>query len=92
MQRYNILRSILQTYLFIIPFRVVFWIPGDPFGVKRFMKAQQEVLAFVDVKLKEHERTFDANVTRDYIDAFISEMKRQKGMAEITFTCKLLLY
>lgn len=85
MKRYN------SAYIFIIPFRYVFWIPGDPFGVKRYMNAQQEVLDFVEVQLKEHERTFDANVIRDYIDAFISEMKKQKGIAESTFTCKLLL-
>lgn len=64
------------------------WIPGDFFGVKRLLNAHQEILDFVEVQLKEHERTFDANITRDYIDAFISEMKRQEGVAGSTFTCE----
>ena len=54
------------------------------------MKAQQEVLEFLEVHLKEHERTYDASVTRDYIDAFLSEMKKNEGNGESTFTCEFM--
>ena len=54
------------------------------------MNAMKEVLDFLEVKLKEHQRTYDESVTRDYIDAFLSEMKKNEGNGESTFTCESL--
>lgn len=77
-----------KVIFFLTSFRAVLWIPGDPFGVKRYFKAVNELLDFVDGQLKKREATFDESVTRgDYIDAFFAQMKRYKGQAESTFTC-----
>lgn len=47
---------------------------------------------FVDAQIKEKERTFDASITRDYIDAFISKIREQDGTSETTFTCKCTIF
>ena len=64
--------ALLNTFLTPLPW--LRYLPGDPF---RYWKTMENV-AFYENKIKElineHKRTYDPNITRDFIDAYISKM------------------
>ncbi|KAL3862708.1 hypothetical protein ACJMK2_008661 [Sinanodonta woodiana] len=60
---------------------VIFWpilrfIPGDLFGIKSITRKVQVVKGFVNELIDEHLKKFDERNIEDFIDAFISEMKK----------------
>ncbi|KAL3862707.1 hypothetical protein ACJMK2_008660 [Sinanodonta woodiana] len=60
---------------------VIFWpilrfIPGDLFGIKIITQKMQVVRGFVNELIDEHLKKFDERNIEDFIDAFISEMKK----------------
>ncbi|KAL5007821.1 hypothetical protein ScPMuIL_016627 [Solemya velum] len=69
------------------------YLPGDVMGVNVEERANKKYVAFVTKMYNEHMETFDENNIRDYIDAFILEMKSatENSQLGITFTsCQLI--
>lgn len=51
-------------------------LPGDPFGAKRILEVANEFFDnFFGEELKEHRETLDENNIRDFIDAYLVQMK-----------------
>ena len=51
--------------------------PGDIFTIKKYVKMTKEIQEYLNMQLTEHQRTFNENNIRDYIDAFLFEMNRR---------------
>ncbi|KAK3601082.1 hypothetical protein CHS0354_024788 [Potamilus streckersoni] len=67
------------------------FIPGDLFGVKTMTKNLQVVKTFVQELIAEHMKRFDGETVEDFIDAFISELKKENnGNMDNTFTMEYL--
>lgn len=62
------------------------YIPGDLFNVNRTMKNVKYVEDRLQELIDEHHETFDENNIRDYVDAFIKEMRSQDKGDNFTFT------
>ena len=96
----NIKDKVFNGILNFAPF--LQYLPGDLFGGKRIQKAIDEILAFLNEEIEEHERTLDENNARDFIDVYLTEMKQNKtkenvftGILNIKFHFKVfhsLLY
>ncbi|XP_005795629.1 cytochrome P450 2J2-like [Xiphophorus maculatus] len=54
----------------VIPF-VMKWLPGPQ---KRIFDLLQNIVDFVEIRIKEHKEDFDPSSPRDYIDSFLTEM------------------
>ena len=54
-------------------------LPGDLFGVKRFFNDRNRLFTYLRKQLAKHKSTFDGSNIRDYIDAFIVEMKSRQA-------------
>lgn len=67
------------------------YIPGDLFNVNRTMKNVKYVEDRLQELIDEHHETFDENNIRDYVDAFIKEMRSQDKGDNSTFTDEQLL-
>ncbi|KAK3581752.1 hypothetical protein CHS0354_035083 [Potamilus streckersoni] len=68
------------------------FVPGDFFGVKIVSRKVQAVKRFVNELIEEHEKKFDEGNIDDFIDAFISGMKKQKDEENNIFTSKEIVY
>lgn len=63
--------------LYMYEYSLLMKLPGDYFGVKQSIADQKWVMAYVSKKIAEHERTLDPDNPRDYIDAFLIEMRKE---------------
>ncbi len=52
------------------------WLPGDLFEMKNHSRQSTELREFLRKQIDKHQSTFNENNIRDYIDAFLFEMKR----------------
>lgn len=57
--------------------RLLIHIPGDAFGLKKFLEMEQEMKRYLDKKMQSHKLSFDPNNIRDYIDCFMQEENRR---------------
>ncbi|KAL3862706.1 hypothetical protein ACJMK2_008659 [Sinanodonta woodiana] len=68
------------------------FIPGDLFGIKIITRKLQVVRGFVNELIDEHIQKFDEENIEDFIDAFISEMKKvDKRDSKSIFTREYLV-
>lgn len=65
-------------------------IPGDPFNVKQTINDLTDVDNHLLKMIEEHESSYDANNTRDYIDLYIKRMLKEKEDPNSTFDSKEL--
>ena len=56
-------------------------LPGDPTGYFAAKRKAEAGLEFAKQQIEEHKRTLDAENPRDFIDAFLLEMKKNKHEA-----------
>ncbi|KAJ8297844.1 hypothetical protein KUTeg_024375 [Tegillarca granosa] len=64
------------SVLNFIPF--LKYLPGDLFKAKLTLKNVNYVLELLQDLIKEHEESYDENNIRDYVDAYIKQMKSQE--------------
>lgn len=57
-------------------------VPFDPFGVKALRKGFETGAVFVAKCIEKHRETLDPSNPRDYIDAFLIEMKGKAASNE----------
>ncbi|XP_069823408.1 cytochrome P450 2D17-like [Dendropsophus ebraccatus] len=57
-----------------------------PWLVNRALKLEFEVIEFLKEKVSEHQKTWNPNDIRDFIDAFLAEMEKVKGDNASSFT------
>ncbi|KAL3862685.1 hypothetical protein ACJMK2_008638 [Sinanodonta woodiana] len=65
-------------------------VPGDLFGIKKIAKKMQIIKDFISELIEEHMNKFDEENVEDFIDAFISEMKKQDVGENNIFTKEYL--
>ncbi|KAK3598209.1 hypothetical protein CHS0354_026611 [Potamilus streckersoni] len=82
--RFKTLMDGFNSFLQFVTVRspVLFWpilrfIPGDFFGIKNITRKIQVVKDFVNELIEEHMKKFDDGNIVDFVDAFISEMKKE---------------
>ncbi|KAL3862713.1 hypothetical protein ACJMK2_008666, partial [Sinanodonta woodiana] len=75
----------LVTFMPILRF-----VPGDFFGIKNIAKTMQVIKDFISELIDEHVENFDEGNIEDFIDAFISEMKKQNVGENNIFTKEYL--
>ncbi|XP_077133715.1 cytochrome P450 2D14-like [Ranitomeya variabilis] len=61
-----------------------------PWLIDRVMKPQYELIAFLKEMILEHEKTWDPNYARDFIDAYLAEMEKVKEDGSSSFNEKNL--
>uniref|UniRef100_A0A8D0HC55 Cytochrome P450 family 2 subfamily AH member 12 n=1 Tax=Sphenodon punctatus TaxID=8508 RepID=A0A8D0HC55_SPHPU len=81
--RLEISRFSLPLQLYNIFPRIMDLLPGPH---KTFFKNLHDVQAFISKRVKAHEETFDPNVLRDYVDAFLLKMEQEKHNPQTEFT------
>ena len=81
----------LKFFSFKCFVRIALWLPFDPLGVKRFLRAVARVKAYVGEQIQTHRKTFDPNNVRDYIDAFLVEQQKRASDDSSVFFGKILL-
>ncbi|XP_033744217.1 cytochrome P450 2H1-like [Pecten maximus] len=54
-------------------FPVLRFLPGDPFGIKTFLKKLSQLRGYFRTSVEKHIKMFDPNSPQDLIDAFIKE-------------------
>ncbi|XP_048833567.1 cytochrome P450 2J2-like [Brienomyrus brachyistius] len=64
-------------------------IPGPH---KKIVSHWKTLVSFVQLKIKEHQETWDPSSPRDYIDSFLSEMEKWKDDADAGFNEENLCY
>jgi cytochrome P450 family 2 subfamily U polypeptide 1 len=72
----------------VLPF--VKYIPGDPCRIKEALSNAEVVENHLRQIIREHEKTYDENNIRDYIDVFLKKMKSEKGNPSTTFDGKYM--
>ncbi len=76
--------SFVESFLKTIP--VISSIPG----INGFRKSLADILNFNLDMVKEHKATFKQGVTRDVIDAMLTEAQKEQGNSELVFTDELI--
>ncbi|KAL3862683.1 hypothetical protein ACJMK2_008636 [Sinanodonta woodiana] len=71
----------LVTFMPILRF-----VPGDFFGIKKIANKMQVIKDFISELIEEHMNKFNEGNIDDFIDAFISEMKKQDVGKNTIFT------
>jgi hypothetical protein len=61
-------------------------IPGDPFGARRISNNVRQTFEFFRKEIKEHEISLDDNEVRDFIDAYLKEIKQQEAGENTDFS------
>lgn len=61
-------------------------IPGDPFGARRISNNVRQTFEFFRKEIKEHEISLDENEVRDFIDAYLKEIKLQETGGNTDFS------
>lgn len=59
-------------------------------GYKDVNVTIREMLNFVDDEIKYHQKTFDADNVRDYLDSYLLEMEKRKEKRDNSFTISML--
>ncbi|KAK3101328.1 hypothetical protein FSP39_002716 [Pinctada imbricata] len=83
--RFQYLMTVIQTYNLkrnLILENASKWLrylPGDFTGVKKSIERQKEIRIFLAEQIREHRESFDKEVIRDYIDAFLLEQESQSS-------------
>uniref|UniRef100_A0A8C5Q5T2 Cytochrome P450 n=1 Tax=Leptobrachium leishanense TaxID=445787 RepID=A0A8C5Q5T2_9ANUR len=69
--------------------RVMWYLPGRH---QTMFKNIRKLLLFVEKRVKLNEETLDPNNPRDYIDAFLIRMEKEKSDPQTEFTLRNLIY
>jgi hypothetical protein len=64
-------------------------IPGDPFGARRISNNVRQTFEFFRKEIKEHEISLDDNEVRDFIDAYLKEIKQQEAGENTDFSGRM---
>lgn len=63
-------------------FPILRFIPGDPFKLKQIISNGEYHRRLLRETVEEHKQTFDENNIRDFIDAYIREMRKHERMGD----------
>ncbi|OCT83134.1 hypothetical protein XELAEV_18025673mg [Xenopus laevis] len=66
-------------------------VPQIPGLAKMFFQPQIRMLKYLQEIIKDHQQTWDSGHTRDFIDAFMLEMEKAKGVKDSNFNEQNLL-
>ena len=82
------LNNILNLNYFVC--RWIVRLPGDPSGLKHYVRERSKIIDYVTKQIKRHETTFSPHNIRDYIDAFLEEfrVRAASGDYDHPFRCK----
>ena len=69
------LQNAVLLNMFMTPFPWLRHLPGDMLKYWKVVENIDFVEGALKEQIEEHKRTYDPNVTRDYIDAYITKMK-----------------
>ncbi|KAM4722835.1 uncharacterized protein WCC33_009006 [Rhinophrynus dorsalis] len=61
------------------------WLMKMPYLVDRVLASEWEIIQFLKEKVSEHQKTWDPDYIRDFIDAFLLEMEKVKGDNDSSF-------
>ena len=61
-------------------------VPGDPLGFNKYLKLQDEMVAYVQRKIDAHVAALDPSNPRDYVDLFLIEKARQERLQSSKMT------
>ncbi|KAL3862686.1 hypothetical protein ACJMK2_008639 [Sinanodonta woodiana] len=95
--RFKLMMDSLESFLQFASTRslvsfipILRFVPGDFFGIKNIAKQMQVIKDFMNELIEEHEKKFHEGNIADFIDAFISEMKKQSNGENTMFTKEYL--
>ncbi|KAK3598208.1 hypothetical protein CHS0354_026610 [Potamilus streckersoni] len=77
MDGFNSFAHFLTSNSPVLLWPILRFVPGDFFGVKTISRKMQEVKDVVNELIEEHMKKFDDGNIEDFVDAFISEMKKK---------------
>ncbi|XP_069508841.1 cytochrome P450 2D17-like isoform X2 [Ambystoma mexicanum] len=63
-----------------------------PWLLRKVIKPQLDLMHFTAEIIKEHQKTWDPEITRDFIDAFLLEIEKTKDNPSSTFSQENLLF
>ncbi|NXJ94846.1 CP2H2 protein, partial [Corythaixoides concolor] len=83
----NRFQNSIQTQLYNFFPAVMEYLPGPH---KKIIKNTEEINQFVIDIITEHQATLDPTCPRDFIDAFLNKMEKEKGNGHSEFTVETL--
>uniref|UniRef100_A0A8C5WEY2 Cytochrome P450 n=1 Tax=Leptobrachium leishanense TaxID=445787 RepID=A0A8C5WEY2_9ANUR len=93
----NVIKLVFQTFrtisspwgqLYEMFPRIMWYLPG---GHQEIFKNLNKLMAFVEKKIKQNEKTLDPDNPRDYIDTFLIKMEKEKTDPQSEFTLRNLV-
>eukprot|EP00058_Branchiostoma_floridae_P002572 XP_002588060.1 hypothetical protein BRAFLDRAFT_59209 [Branchiostoma floridae] len=84
---YSVSESFSISLLSLLPaiFPTLQYIPGANNGLKRYEKILMKVFKHVQEEIKEHKKDFNPDDVRDFIDAFLLEIKNRENEEDRAF-------